>query len=198
MRNIQILVVVAVVGYLGYSFLGGPSGPQSADLGQVLDRTVVALEKFDEEVKKQNISELGDAEMAKLTEFMTYVMNYDPRFYDQTLGITLMKDATFLGFADANGNNIQDSGEGKVFTVEIDSENKRLIATDTAGNGSHFGFSGAGFLAGALIGSLLSRQSAAGVKPGSFNNRTTTSRANYRAPSSARSRSRSGGLGRGK
>ena len=109
-----------------------------------------------------------------------------------------MKDATFLGFVDANGNKVQDDGEGKLFTVEIDSENKRLIATDMAGNGSHLGFSGAGFLAGALIGSLLSRQRNAGVRPGAFNNRTTTARSDYKAPASARSRSRSGGLGRGK
>ena len=94
--------------------------------------------------------------------------------------------------------SVQDDGEGKVFTVEIDHERKMLIATDVSGNGTHMGFSGSGFLAGALIGHMLSRQRAAGVGPNAFNNRKTVDRSNYRAPSSARSRSRSGGLGRGK
>ena len=198
MRNIQLIVVVAVVAFLGYSFLGGSSGPQSADLGQVLDRTVFAMERYDGYLKENNVNEVGDKELEVLTAFMGEVMNSDPKFYDQPIGIALQKDASFLGFADANANKVQDSGEDKIFTVEIDSENKRLIATDTTGAGAHYGFSGAGFLAGALIGSMLSRQSAAGVKPGAFNNRTTTARSSYKAPSSARSRARSGGLGRGK
>ncbi len=198
MRNIQIVIVVAVVGFLGYSFLGGSSGPQSADLGQVLDRTAFALERYDGYLKENNVTEPGEEEMAELTKFMHAVLNSDPSFYDSAIGVTMQKDASFLGFADANANNVQDSGEGKLFTVEVDSENKRLIATDTTGAGAHYGFSGTGFLAGALIGSMLSRQGAAGVRPGSFNNRQTTARSSYKAPSSARSRARSGGLGRGK
>ena len=199
MGNIKMIVVVAVVGFFAYNFLnGGNSGPQSADLGQVLDRSVFAIERYDAYLKENNVSEVGDKEMGVLTSFMGEVMNSDPRFYDQPLGVELEKDATFLGFADTNANKVRDEGEAKVFTVEIDSENKRLIATDMSGEGSHLRFSGTGFLAGALIGSLLSRQNAAGVKPGSFNNRKTVDRASYRAPSSARSRSRSGGLGRGK
>lgn len=197
MRNIQIVVVVAVVGYLAYSFLG-TGGTQSADLGQVLDRTVFALERYDGYLKEKNINEVGEEEMDTLAAFMTEVMNTDPRFHDQPLGVELTSDATFLGYTDTNNNKVKDEGEDKVFTVEIDSANKRLIATDVSGNGAHYGFSGSGFLAGALIGSLLSRQSAAGVRPGSFDSRKTTDRASYRAPSSARSRASSGGLGRGK
>lgn len=198
MRNIGTLIVVAVVGYVAWTMFSGPSGPQSADLGQVLDRTVFAIEKYDEYLKKENVTEVNDKEMDVLTGFMGDVMNADPRFYDTALGVSLMKDTTFLGFDDKNGNKVQDSGEEKVFTVEIDHENKRLIATDVSGNGSHLGFSGAGFLAGALMGHLLTRQRSAGVGKGAFNNRKTVDRASYKAPSSARSRSRSGGLGRGK
>lgn len=197
MRNIQIVVVIAVVGFLAYSFLGS-GGTQSADLGQVLDRTVFAMEQYDGYLKENNVSEVGDEEMNTLAAFMTEVMNTDPKFYDKTLGVELTNDATFLGYADTNNNKVKDDGEDKVFTVEVDSANKRLIATDVSGNGAHYGFSGSGFLAGALIGSLLSRQSAAGVRPGAFDDRKTTARSSYRAPSSARSRASSGGLGRGK
>ena len=141
MKNIQVLVVVAIVAFVAYSFLGD-RGAQSADLGQVLDRTVYALENYDQHLKEKNVQTVGEEEMNTLASFMTELMNVDPKFYDQPLGVSLMHDATFLGYVDSNANRIQDDGEAKVFTVEIDSENKRLIATDVAGNGAHYGFSG--------------------------------------------------------
>ncbi|WP_179381141.1 hypothetical protein [Jannaschia marina] len=125
--------------------------------------------------------------MDQFTAYYTQVLNADPRFYDRPLGLEVQQDATFLGFADANSNGVQDADEGKVFTVEIDEENNRLIATDVAGNASGLRFSGTGFLAGVLLGNLLNRQRAAGVTKSSFSNRNVTSRASYQAPSSARS-----------
>ncbi len=199
MGNIKTLIIVGVLAFVGYNyFLGGPSGPQSADLGQVLDRTVFALDKYDSYLKENDVKETGPKQFDQLTGFMGNVMNQEPRFYDGNLGVVLREDATFEGFTDSNGNRIKDGDEGEVFTVEIDSEKKRLIATDTSGNASDIGFSGTGFLAGALIGGLLARQLGGGVKPGSFNDRKTTPRNSYKAPASARSRSRSGGLGKGK
>jgi hypothetical protein len=194
--KIKGVLIVAVIGWLGYSFLMD-SNEQSADLGAVLDRSVLALEKYDEHLTKNNITEAGPKQMDELTGFMGQVMNTQP-FYDKPLGVDLGEDAKFTGWADENGNGIREEGEGDVFTVEVDSEKKRLIATDTAGNASDTGFSGTGFLAGALIGSLLARQARAGIQPGSFNNRKTTPRSAYKSPASARSRARSGGLGKGK
>jgi len=194
--KIKGVLLVAVVGWLGYSFFMD-SGEQSADLGTVLDRSVLALEKYDEHLTKNNVKEAGQEHMDQLTGFMGQVMNTQP-FYDKPIGVDLGEDAKFTGWADENGNGVREEGEGDVFTVEIDSEKSRLIATDTSGNSSDMGFSGTGFLAGALIGSLLARQSRAGIKPGAFNNRKTTPRSSYKPPSSARSRARSGGLGKGK
>lgn len=198
MGKLRLIVIVGVIGFIGYTYFLSDRDEQSADLGQVLDRTVWALEKYDAYLTENNVTEMDEAEYGQLTFFMTEVMNTEPQFYQSTLGVSMQADASFLGFADANGNALQDEGEGKVFTVEIDSENNRLIATDVAGASSHYGFSGTGLLAGMMIGNMLSRQSAAGVKPGSFNNRQTVNRANYKAPSSARMRSRSGGLSVGK
>lgn len=193
------IIFIAAIAFVGYSFLGGGAGgEQSADLGQVLDRSVFALEKYDDHLTKNKIAEPGPEQMDQLTGFMGQLMNSEPAFYDKPIGVALQEDASFVGYADTNGNGAQDEGEGKVFTVEIDSEKSRLIATDTSGNASDTGFSGTGFLAGALIGSLLSRQLRGGVQPGSFNNRKTTPRSSYKSPASARSRSRSGGLGKGK
>lgn len=185
-QNIKMIVIVAVVGFVGYGIFFGEESEQTADLGQVLDRTEWTLNEYQGYLGENNITEVGDAEMAEFTAFYTTILNADPRFYDDTLGLEIMEDATFLGFADTNANGLQDDGEGKVFTVEIDEENNRLIATDVAGNASDLRFSGTGFIAGMLIGNMISRQRAAGVSKGSFSNRTVTPRANYRAPTSAR------------
>ena len=187
LQNIKLIGAIAVVGIIGYSFISGGSSEQTADLGQVLDRTEFVLVEYQSYLGENGITDVTDAEMDQFTEFYTSVLNADPRFYDKPLGLTVMDDATFLGFADANVNGVQDSDEGKVFTVEIDEANRRLIATDVAGNASGLQFSGAGFLAGALIGNLIGRQRGAGITAASFNNRNATPRSNYRAPSSARS-----------
>ncbi|NSX56187.1 hypothetical protein [Parasulfitobacter algicola] len=199
MGNIKGIIGLGVVALVGYFFIFGDKSEQSADLGQVLDRTEFVVVNYHNYLEKNNITgELPAENMTEFTEYFASILNADPRFYDQPLGLSMKEDASFLAFADKNVNNVQDDGEGDVFTVEIDSENNRLIATDVAGNSSDLRFSGTGFLAGALIGSMLSRQRAAGVTPGSFNDRKTTPRSSYKAPSSARSRARSGGVGTGK
>ena len=187
LQNIKGIAIVAVLGFVGYSIFLAPKSEQTADLGQVLDRTEYVLTEYQGYMGENGIDSVGDEEMAQFTAFYTDILNAEPKFYDETLGLEVMEDATFLGFADANANGIQDESEGKVFTVEIDEENNRLIATDMAGNSSGLRFSGAGFLAGALMGNLLGRQRAAGVTKGSFNNRNVTPRSNYRAPASSRS-----------
>ncbi|WP_162617693.1 hypothetical protein [Yoonia maritima] len=185
--NLKNLAILGVIGFVAYSFLSGTKSEQTADLGQVLDRTEFALNTYQGYLTDNGVTEASDAELTEFTAFYTDVLNADTRFYDTTLGLSVMEDATFLGFADENANRIQDEGEGKVFTVEIDEANNRLIATDLAGNSSGLRFSGTGFLAGALLGNLIGRQRAAGISAASFNNRTVSPRSSYRAPSSARS-----------
>ncbi len=107
----------------------------------------------------------------------------------------LGKDAKFTGVDDANRNKVADADEPLLFTVELDAQNKRMIATDSSGTGTSHGFSGMGFIAGALIGSMMGRQRSAGIAPGSFSNRKLASPASY---NQARSRARSGGLRGGK
>ena len=196
LKNYGLLAIAGVFAY--YFFFMNDSGNQSADLGQVLDRSVIAMDNFHGYVEKNNITELADKDMNQFNDYLGSVMNSEPRFYDKTIGTSLEKDASFLGFDDKNGNGIQDEGEEPIFKVEIDGENKRLIASDPENNSSHTGFSGGGFLAGILLGNLLNRQRGAGIAPNSFNDRKSTARSSYKAPSSARSRARSGGLFGGK
>ncbi len=185
------LIGLAVVGYLGYTSLQG-SKPKPADLGNVLDRTDYALANYQVSNEEEKVDE---AEMELFTGYLTDVMNAQPVFYDKPIGMTLGSDAVFTGFDDVNANRVRDAGENSIFTVEVDVENERLIATDVSGNSVHHRYSGSGFVTGLLIGRLLSRQSASGIRRGSFNNRRTTSRTSY---SGARSRSRSGGSRSGK
>ncbi len=193
MKNIQILIAVGVLGYLAYTYLA-PQGEQTADLGQVLDRTEFALVKYQEHLDENSVAEASDEQVEEFRSFLVKVLNSDPRFYEKTQGLEIMQDAKFMAFADENANGTKDSGEGDIYSVEIDEANNRLIATDMSGNSSGLRFSGTGFLAGALLGSLLSRQRGAGITANSFNNRNVTPRSSYKAPRSARS----GGMRAGK
>ncbi|KIT15139.1 hypothetical protein [Jannaschia aquimarina] len=186
-QQLKLIAFLAIGGFVAYSVFLAPQDEQTADLGQVLDRTEFVLANYQGYLGEQGITEVTDERMAEFTAFYTEVLNADPRFYGKTLGLDVQPDASFLGFADDNANGVQDSGEGKVFTVEIDEENNRLIATDAVGNASGLRFSGTGFLAGVLLGNLINRQRSAGVTKSSFSNRNVTPRSNYRAPSSARS-----------
>ncbi|MGB0900098.1 hypothetical protein [Halocynthiibacter sp.] len=177
---------IVALGVAGLVLLGCKS-EQTADLGQVLDRTEFALMNYQGYLEENNFDSISEDQMGEFTGYYTSVLNAEPRFYAKNLGLTIQADAMFLGFADANGNGIQDDGEGKVFTVEIDEANNRLIATDVAGNSSGLRFSGTGFLTGMLLGNLLGRQRGAGIAANSFNNRNVTPRGQYQAPRSARS-----------
>ena len=133
--------------------------------------------------------------MSQLTSFLQHVMNLKPAFYKSKIAMNLEKDASYAGYDDSNANGKIDAGEKKIFKIEIDQVNNRILATDTFGTATSHSFSGTGLLAGLLIGSLLNRQRAAGVNPNSFNNRKVTPASKY---ASSRSKARSGGVFRGK
>ncbi|MFY2825324.1 hypothetical protein [Ruegeria sp. MALMAid1280] len=192
--KLKTIVILGVLGFAAYSIFLAPKSEQTADLGQVLDRTEFAIIQYQEYLEANSIAEASDAQVDEFTGYLTQVMNSEPRFYDTALGLEILSDAKFSGYADPNANGVRDTGEGEIFTIEIDEANNRLIATDTTGQSAGLRFSGAGFLAGALIGNLIGRQRSAGISAASFNNRTVTPRTSYSAPRSARS----GGLRAGK
>jgi hypothetical protein len=114
------------------------------------------------------------------------------QFYPQPLATEVKNDGSFSGFVDANQNLAHDSGEPQIFTVEIDAERSRLIATDTTyGYRRDGGFSMSGLAAGLLVGHLLSRQSAAGVNTSKFKNMQMSPK-NYHAGAVASARAKAG------
>ena len=189
-------IIYGVIGLavIGYLFTDNNKKP-NVNLTEVLNRSVVAMDKYDKYLKQNNVEKATEEHLAQLNRFFQKVLNTEPPIHEGLIATKLGKDAKFTGVDDANQNGAVDPDEKQLFTVELDSANKRLIATDSAGEGTHRGFSGMGFIAGALIGSMLGRQRSAGVTPGSFSNRKLASPASY---NQARSRARSGGLRGGK
>lgn len=198
-----ILKFVATL-VLAISVIGCSEKQQAADLGKVLDRASLALKEYQGNLQKENVTQASDKQIAQFTDYLQQRMNADPKFYDKPISVQLLKDASFSGFVDKNINGTLDKDENQLFKLEVDGDNSRLIATDAEGRAASQGFSGSGFMAGALMGMLLGRQRGAGIGAGAFNNRKVTPRSAYTAPrsassgSSARSRTRSGGMSRGK
>ena len=194
MGMIKTFIIGAVVLVGAAAIFGGGRG-QTADLGQVLDRTERGLIRFSEKLERKNIDTLTPKEVGELNYALKRELNAPQKFYGKPIGVAMTEAASFIGYSDLNANNVWEQGDEQLFLVEIDNENKRLIATDMSGNATHSGSNGFG---GFLFISLGDRQRAAGIAPGSFNDRKTTPRSSYRAPKTARTRVRSGGIAGGK
>lgn len=200
MNNLVKLTVAGTMTAL-LAACSAASTPKGPDLGSVLDRTVMALEYAEAQFEKPEGDTEGETQLENFSALMHQAMNLDPAFYSKPVGISLREDAAFVGFADLNGNNISDAGEKDIFTVELDPERNRIIATDVISGEGTYRVSGGGLLAGYIAGRLIGRQGRAGVKPSSFANRSVKSSADYRksrpAPR-ARSSTRSGSSRAGK
>jgi hypothetical protein len=214
--QMKTILKLATVLFISASLSGCSDTPQAVDLGKVLDRTALTLTKYQSFLAEKKIAAAGDEQAAQFSGFLNKVMNGEPRFYNKPIAVDLLKDGSFLGYEDKNTNQVQDSGENQLFTVVVDGQKKRLIATDIDGKavsqeftesataaasgasgasgetrGSGSGFSGGGLMTGMFLGMLLSRQRGAGIAPGAFSSRTATPRSSYTAPRSARTSSRS-------
>ncbi len=185
----------AVIGLIGIGAYMALTEKPKVDLAQVLSRSAVAMERFNAYLAKEQVASVTDAHLDQLNEYLERVMNAPPKFHDEQIAMQLGKDAKFTGYADADKNGNISENEEKLFTIELDAERKRFIATDSSGTATSRSFSGSGFLTGMLIGSMLSRQRSAGITPAHFASRKVTSPTTYRR---ARSRARSGGLRAGK
>lgn len=198
MQMIKSILGVGFILFIAAGFFGMGSGAQTADLGQALDRTEKALNKYARYLERQDLDVLSPKEVGELNSVLTAEMNAPAQFYDAPIGVAMTRAASFIGFSDNNANNVMEKGDKQLFKVEIDNENRRLIATDMSGNSTHTYIPGSGFFTGMLIANLIDRQRGAGVAAGSFNDRKSTPRSSYRPPSSVRSRARSGGIAGGK
>lgn len=197
MNNIAKIAAAAAVA-ASLTACGGASSKKGVDLNVVLDRTVVALEYAEAELEKPASEGAAKEQVEVFTSIMQQVMNTDPKLQSKPVGVMLREDAAFIGFSDANGDNVADAGETKLFSIELDGERNRIIATNlTSGEGS-YRVSGTGLFAGYMIGRLMGRQRRAGVRPASFANRNAKASSPRSSRPSARSSTRSGSSRGGK
>ena len=200
MKNIIVIVVIAVIAFVIF----GPKNESVApgvDLNEVLNVTADTITGYDRQATADG--QKSESMEGFREQLQTAYNTAQPPLSSQPVGVDFRSDGAIVGYADPNGSASKDSGEEQLFTVEIDSEKERLIATDTSGQSQGHGFSMGGMLTGFILGSMLSRQSSAGVSKSSLAGRTMTSKSAYTssraaATSSARSRSGSGSHRSGK
>lgn len=187
-------------------FAFGCSSPDihDIDLKQALNITVNSIYTFEEqygETFSTAAAQEGNQEQASVEAFLNFsdflqseYNQAEPRLDDFSVGVWPQTDASLIAFSDINQNGEWDdaAGENALFMIEIDGENSRVIATSNSGAVDEYRVSGSGFLAGYLIGSLLTRQRVAGVNTSNLATKKPITAA------AARSRAGSGSYSRGK
>ncbi len=195
MKKIQTLTLLITIGLIVLTGCQNNHAQQGVDLDRVLKIMSDSMTEFE-----QNNGEMGEQEAISrfAVQFQKDLNTANPKVHPQNIGIAANNDGSFIGYNDKNSNNNQENGESKLFTVEIDSQNNRLLASEGQQVREHR--AGSGFLMGMLVGSMLSRQRTAGVNTNNIGNKKTTPKQSVQRKStnSARSRSGSGSYSRGK
>jgi len=187
-----IALVIGVVYYSSNSDSPSYAGAD-IDLNAVLDVTVDTIYTYEEAVKTQEEPNADDAFIGFSEELALNYNKAQPALHDKAIGVSPQTDASLLAFEDLNANKAMDEGESALFLIEVDGENSRVIASSNNGAVNDHHFSGTSLLAGYLIGSMLTRQRAAGVNSKNLANKQTKT-----AAQAARSRAGSGSHSRGK
>lgn len=150
----------------------------------------------EEAAVKPESADTRDADAAFIGFAEALAVNYNksqPAIYTGNIGVSPQTNASLVAFSDPNSNAEFDSDEEALFMIEIDGEKARIIASSRSGAVKDHSFSGTSLLAGYLIGSMLSRQRAAGVDPKSLSAKQPVT-----AGAAAKARAGSGSHSRGK
>lgn len=176
MKHRSTFTIALFASALSLSSCGDSSSSQVdvVNLDKVLDTFVATADAMPappaEEGQEQEAA-LGTPEKVKVfTESYARSLN-DQKIMSKPVGVTMRPDGAFLGFSDPNSNGTKDSGENEIFTVQVDSANSRLIATDVQNSYNRdkgYRMGGGGFLTGYLVGSMIGGQRRAGINPGRF------------------------------
>lgn len=192
------LIGAAIIGFLlfnNFSGSGTSHTEDAIDLNAVLDVTVDTIYAFEENAEGEPQQGPDETFIAFAEDLAEAYNTAQPALHTQAIGVAPKTDASLLAYEDLNANNQLDSNEDALFLIEVDGENSRVIATGRSGAVNDHHFSGTSLLAGYLIGSMLSRQSAAGVNKSALANKQPMT---ARAAASARSRAGSGSHSTGK
>ncbi len=170
------------------------------DLDRVMKITTQSMQQYEQTNLSGVEGKMDDLAMAQFSRDLADDLRMaQPPLYTGPIGIAVANDGSIQGYNDRNGNYLRETGEEDLFKIEIDSQNNRIIASNDGVVREQGMGMGGGFMMGMLMGSLLSRQSAAGIRPGAFNNKRATPKPRARSSfGSARSRAGSGSFSSGK
>jgi hypothetical protein len=192
---------------------GSGFGTAYIDAKAVLDRTVETLKEFDAYLRRYDYKQIDSAMRDQFNKTIQHNLNKKPRIHSTKIVTKMQSDASILGYGDLNGDGQINEKEPKLFKIEIDTDNNRIIITSASGSSTGRRMSGSGFFAGVMIRDVRDRQARAGIKSGHFNSRRVAGApagrkiaakrsrrkvASRRRGRAARSRARSGGLRAGK
>lgn len=204
MRRYAITLVALTLPVALAACGGAPSGSAPINVNEVLNRTVKTIVNFDAYLRRYDYKTVDSAMFDQFNKTIQHDLNAAPRFHPTKIVTYFNKDASIMGYGDLNKNGKVDDLEPKLFKIELDTDNDRIIITSAAqghATGRTMGRSG-GFFAGVMIGGLMNRQTNAGVKRGHFDNRRVANapigRKVASSGSRARGRARSGGIRAGK
>jgi len=201
------LIILGITALFSLQACQQTNKSRTLDINGVMDRTIDAMVDFAAEAEESGASLRDDQMIPAFGPKLLSALNSRPKVFTGRLGLIANSDASFKGFDDPNKNNQQDEGEQHLFTLEIDAENERLIATDFSNNtygtkfrdGQYHGF---------FFVWVSRRQTAAGIGPNRFAGRnidtrmkpvrTASSKGRGGRGRSARSKARSGGSRSGK
>lgn len=186
-------LIAAVIGGIYLFYISDEYAVDDIDLNAVLDVTVDTLYSYQDSLEGQEKPDSDTAFLGFAERLEADYNGAQPPLHTKTIGVSPQTDASLLAFEDTNVNKTMDQGEDALFLIEIDGENARIIATSRSGAVSDHHFSGTSLLAGYLIGSMLSRQRAAGVS-----SQQLASKKPVTAKAAARARAGSGSHARGK
>jgi hypothetical protein len=197
--NKQLLAALAVT--LPLALGGCAQQTPGVDLDRVMGVALESMQRYEQTHLGSVSGSMDEQAMSAFSrELSDDLRMAQPPLYAGPISVLVAADGSIQGYHDRNANYVRETGEEDLFKIEVDSNNQRIIAShDGEVRDQGLGM-GSGFLMGMLMGSLLNRQSAAGIRPGAFDSKRATpqrqpSRTSY---SSARSRAGSGSFSSGK
>ncbi len=198
---ISLLIVVPLLLFHGC----GANQQELVDLDRVLDITMATLDSLNgtqiEGISTDSLEAITTENQNPQLDSLflaTYGENLNrAQLISDPIRPALEEDGSINGYNDVTNQ--------KLFSIEIDSESNRLIATDVQNSyrrESHFPFGG--MFMGYMLGSMLGRQRAAGISPSKYSNMKMNKKGYHKtastksAKSSARTSSRSSSFKGGK
>ena len=173
MRRLALFLTLTALTGMLTACGGAVPGTKPVDAAAVLKRVVATAEHFDAYLRRYEYKTVDDPMFTQLSETIERELNLAPAIHPTRITTQIRKDASIAGYGDLNGNGIADHEEPKLFTIEFDPDNNRIIVTAAAyGQSLAQVLSGrTGLFAGVFLPSLMARQRQAGIQPGQFNSR---------------------------